>query len=296
MSPRITVVSRDPAERLAIARAFDRAPGSWRVELCRDRPVDAEVVVVGSDLGEPGEIVFDRSNPQAAIDEVNRRLCDARERVIVVTSGSGGAGATTIAAHLAQELRGCLVDLDVGRGAGWRLGLDADARTWASVDEAAESLRLSALPVAGGFRVLLAPSEASCDVSDLLARARSEFARVVVDAPRDGGLGAALARADAGVLVVPPTVPGARRAGALLEGLQELPWAVVTNRLGPGGEASRVALGRLIGHSVSIDLPCCAALRDAEDEGRLLSTGWYRWRRALRRLARALVAVEASRT
>jgi hypothetical protein len=96
---------------------------------------------------------------------------------------------------------------------------------------------------------------------------------------------------DAAVLIVSPTIPHVRRAAVLLESTaQQTRWAIVLNRLGPGGETTRIALQRLLGHPITMELPCCPALRDAEDDCRLVTSPLHRWRRAVVRLARAVAA------
>jgi hypothetical protein len=92
------------------------------------------------------------------------------------------------------------------------------------------------------------------------------------------------------VLVVQPSVVGAKRARALLEEHPKISWAVILNRLGPGGETTRSAFERLLRHPVAIELACAPSLRDAEDDGRLLTSPLSPWRRSVHRLARALVA------
>jgi hypothetical protein len=83
---------------------------------------------------------------------------------------------------------------------------------------------------------------------------------------------------------------GATRA-VTAGGASRSPWAVVTNKLGPGGETTRAELQELLGgRPIAIELPCCPALRDAEDDARLLASDRHRWRRAVKRLAAALAS------
>lgn len=65
-------------------------------------------------------------------------------------------------------------------------------------------------------------------------------------------------------------------------------WAVVCNRLGPGGEMTRTELERIVEHRIGLELPCTPALRDAEDEGKLLGLRVSRYSRRVVQLARAL--------
>jgi Flp pilus assembly CpaE family ATPase len=203
-----------------------------------------------------------------------------------------------LARALAEDAATAFVDCDLRWGSATRLGIDASAaRTWGDRDAVEGSLHTAALPVPGGFRVLLAPSSgASEDVAGVLRGAAAEFDRVVVDAPFDAILDSALSCADAVVLVVSPTVVGAHRARSFMaERAPEVPWVVVLNRLGPGGETRRAELEHVLQRSVALELPCCAALRDVEDEGRLLGAPWHGWRRGVRRLARALSAPARTR-
>lgn len=54
---------------------------------------------------------------------------------------------------------------------------------------------------------------------------------------------------------------------------------------------TRSALERILERSVALELPCAAALRDAEDDARLVTTGFSRWLRAIDRLCKALESV-----
>ena len=198
-----------------------------------------------------------------SIDRLNRR-----GRTILVSAPSGGTGVTSVALHIAAEFvarnhRTALVDLDPARGAHARLGLDAGDDPDAPV------------PVAGGFR--LVRTAVSLDDSE----------RVVIDAPV--GWLPEVDAIDAGVLVCAPSPRGADRAHRMLEEHTAIPWHVVVNRLGPGGETTRTRFARTIGREV-MELPCCPALRDAEDVCVLLARGWTRWSRRVRRLAALLDA------
>src|SRR5665809_135008 len=96
----------------------------------------------------------------------------------------------------------------------------------------------------------------------------------------------------AGAAVVPVmgrSVPCAPWARAFIEEWPDLDCAVVINRLGRGGETTRAQLADLVGRPISLELPCSPALRDAEDDGRLVSLKWTRYGRAITRLADALV-------
>ncbi|MGH2827411.1 MAG: hypothetical protein ACRDKF_10620 [Actinomycetota bacterium] len=285
----IAVVSDDPRIRLAAARAFDGAPPEWRVTLHSQAPSSADVVVLGPDAGGQG-IPFDPGDPQRVIDEIESRQAARAGAVIAVTAPSGGLGVTSLALHLAAALAPrCSVGyVDLAGGAGLRMGLEPGGhRTWAEIDDDTDSVRLCALPMGGGFRALFAPDEGG-DSALVVKRARRAFDLVVVDATVEAAP-EVLHDADAAVLVTAPTVPGAHRAAALLEAWPNLDWAPVTVRTGPGGETTCNQLAAILQRRVALELPCCAALRDAEDDGRLVSLRWTRYGRAVVRLSKALV-------
>lgn len=289
----VAVVSRDPDVRLAAARAFDAAPASWSVELHERAPADADAVVVGADVDERGDVRFDPKAPQRVVDDVARAL-RGRGRLVVVTSTTGGSGATTLALHLAAHAsahqEACVVDL--AGGIAERLGLDpADMRRWNGPQTAPQDVRLAAVPLHTGFRGILAELDADAErAGALLDAAAREFPTVVVDVARGALLGAALERASAAVLVTPPTLVGARRAAALLDVDTRPPWALVLNRLGPGGETTTAQLERIVGRRVTLEIPCCPGVRDAEDEFGLVTSAWTRYGRATARLWRGLEA------
>jgi hypothetical protein len=285
----VAVVSDDPRTRLEAARAFDGAPLEWRVTLHTQAPSEADVVVLGPDASGEG-IPFDPDDPKRVIQEIESRQSTRVGAVIAVTASSGGLGVTSLALHLAASLAPrCSVGyVDLGGGADLRMGLQPGKyRTWAELDDEADSVRLCALPMAGGFRALFAPPEGG-DIALVMKRARQAFDIVVVDAIAEAAT-EVLPDADAAVLIVAPTVPGAHRAAALLEAWPALDWALVTNRAGPGGETTGNQLAGIIQRRVTLELPCCAALRDAEDDGRLVSLRWTRYGRAVARLAQELV-------
>ena len=293
-SLRVAVISRDQSVRLAAARAFDGAPASWEVELHEAPPADADVVVYGPDVASNSGIRFDVDHPARVLEEVAAVASRAQSLRVVVTGPAGGVGATSVALHLAQAAAAshpaCFVDLDLEWGAAERMGFsEGDFLTWAGAGESAESLRLAALPAPGGFRALLAPtSKPHTDVSTVLEATGDEFARVVVDCPGGRCRADVLRSADAAVLVMSPTVPGARRARAFLDSFPSTRWAIVTNRLGPGGETTRTVIQSILQRRLAMELPCAPALRDAEDAGRLLTSSWSRWKRAVDRLWKTL--------
>jgi hypothetical protein len=178
--------------------------------------------------------------------------------------------------------------VDLVGGAELRMGLEPGKhRTWAELDDEADSVRLCALPMRGGFRALFASPEGG-DTVLFMKRARRAFDIVVVDAVAEAAT-EVLPDAEAAVLITAPTVPSAHRAAAVLEAWPDLDWALVTNRAGPGGETTRNQLAGILKRRITLELPCCASLRDAEDDGRLVSLRWSRYGRAVARLAQGLV-------
>jgi Flp pilus assembly CpaE family ATPase len=290
----VAVVSRDPVLRMDAARAFDAAPPSWHVTMHDEAPPDADVTVATPDVECPGALTFDPARPEDVLTTI-AATASIDGRVIVVTSPERGTGVTSVALHLAalaaRRSTSCFVDLDTTWTACDRLGLPGDARTWAGAGDSREILEQSALPIAPGLRALLAPrGNSAADRQWVAQRASERFERVVVDAPPGGYLRSVLEDAYCCVLVVPPTIPSARRAHEFLEAHRDHKWAVVVNRMGPGGEVTRSGLQRLIGCRLAVELPCCPSLRDREDQGALLTAAWSRWTRSLRRLYQALEA------
>jgi MinD-like ATPase involved in chromosome partitioning or flagellar assembly len=286
---RVAVVSRDPALRLEAARAFDGAPASWVVSLHTTAPLDADVVVAAPDVEVSGAIPFDPSLPNAALQAVAARAT-AGARAVVVTSPSGGTGVTSVALHLAaaaaRRHSTCYVDLDVKWGALDRLGLPDDARTWEPAEDSSDTVVHAAIPVQGGFRALLLHDAAHSAAA--IEAAASQFERLFIDAPLAALSPEVLGPSTAGVLIVSPTVPSACRAHRVLDALAPVRWAIVANRLGPGGESTRTVLERILERPITLELPCAPALRDAEDDAALLSSGFSRWVRGIARLLDAL--------
>ncbi len=293
----MAVVSRDSATRLQAARAFDSAPPNWTVALHHSPPVDADIVVAGADIDVEADVVFDPACPGRVLDDVTRAADRSRRaRIIVVTSPSGGTGVTSVALHLARasarSAPTCLADFDFEWGAGHRLGLPADALTWAEAGDSEASLLRAALPVPGGFRVLASPGDTGApEVGALLRAAGAHFDRIIVDVGRASAAANPIEAADAVVLVLAPSAPSARRAQIVLGGLSCGRIAIVTNRVGPGGEMTKAEIESIIGRKVALELPCDRRLRDAEDDDRLLSSHWSRWEHGIRRLWRTLESV-----
>ena len=281
---RVAIVSNDPRIRMAAARSFDGAPADWVIRLGADP--EADVTVYGSDVERSAGLVFDPSCPARLIDEIHRTCADRHKRTIAVLGTGGGVGTTSITLHLAafasaqQEV--CVVDCDDRwRGAMRRVGLEPAAAP--QLDPVPIELR--ALPCSGGFRVIAGDAGTVAPLTDLV----EHFDRVILD------LGTRMppSECDSVVVVMPPTIHGAERARDLLHQLDGVPSALVSNRIGPGSELTVAKLVAVIGRSVSIELPVCAPLRDAEDHNRLLTTSWTRWARRVRMLAVAVDGASA---
>lgn len=297
MRLRVAIVTRDPRVRDEAARAFDAAPAQWRVALHEVPPQDADVIVWGPDTPGGSGVRFVPGGAANLVDEVRKAAAAAGAApVVAVTSAGGGSGVTSVALHLARcwarrGKRTCYVDLDLRWGAHRRLGLEpTSVRSWAGAQHGAEALGLAALPLPGGFRALLAPAETVCDTppSVVVAGARAQFQRIVVDVPFGDDSAGVLRDSFAVVVLLTPSSPAAARAAALLSELPADCGVIVVNRLGAGGEMTASKLARLLGYPVTAELPCCPALRDAEDGGRLLSPSLTRWARRVDRLAGAL--------
>jgi hypothetical protein len=281
MTLRVAIVSRDADVRAAAARAFAAAPAEWTVELSYE-PVDADVVVRGPDVPAAGGIHFDPARPEDALRAV--AAAGAQARTYVVVGAAGGVGATTVALHLAAALDAGSCYAELGPQPD-RLGLPGDARTWLPRDE---DVAAAALPVAGGFRVLRAPRPCPPPAAFPLRAAGAAFRRLVLDAGTCDDVEDVVAAAAAALCVTTPTRPAALATRSLVERFPDARWVVVVNRVGPGGQIMRSALEQLLGRAVTVELPCCAALRVAEDQARLLAGTWRRWTRGVARLAAAL--------
>jgi len=281
---KVAFVARDPAVRLAGARALEGAPVEWAIELVTSAPPDADVVVCGPDVPGCAGIPFD---PAAEPDALLESIAAAGQgaRVIAVASACGGSGVTTIALHLARRYASCVVECGPHAGLAERLGLERAAlRTWDPDDLSPESIELAALPMAGGFRAVVAPNE-PVGIERVVGESKTRFSTVVLDVPFGSELPA---QCDMFVVVMPASMPGALRTRALLQELpSSIPRAVVANRLGSGGESTRDRLRHVLGDAITLELPSCAALRDAEDDGSLLPAR-HRWSRRVQKLADGL--------
>ena len=301
----VAVISRDKDVRLAAARAFDRAPSTWTVRLHESPPSDADVAVFGSDLrNEAGdELVFDPGTSEPIVDRIKQMSSTARSRAYVVTGAGRGVGVTSAALHLAaassRNYSTCFFDVNERWDSSRRLGLDAGHLTWgdlstgedATTQKNAEAMRV-ALPVSGSFRAMLPPDSLEQDVLQrAFQAAEAEFERVIVDCSDPDTLGQVLPQAHSGILLVPLTVPAAHRGAEMLRRHADERWAIVLNRLGPGGETTRAEIHRILEHPSVLELPCSPSLRDAEDDARLLTSHWNRY---VRKVATLLAALEGA--
>lgn len=149
--------------------------------------------------------------------------------VISCTPAVGGAGASTMAALLAREARGLLVDLDpfgaaipVDGGVRWPDLVDTHGRIPPS------ALR-SALPSVHGVHVLTGPSAERFAIpagplTSVLEAGSRGFPCTLVDTPRSNGDASRIAwsRSDVVIVVVGPNPASAARAPALIEAVREV--------------------------------------------------------------------------
>lgn len=280
---RVAAVSQDEQVRLQLARAFDGAPAGWDVRLHEAPPGDADIVVSGPDTEVEGSIPFDPSDPNSMIVAIEKESARGVAGPIVVVGASGGCGATTVALHLAAVGKACLVDAsthDVRR----RLDMAA-AKSWSQA-LSGEAVELSAVPVAPGFRVLLAPPDArDRDLDRVVGLAAKSFPDVLVAANVDQ---LRIVSPRLGVLVAAPTRPSCERAAEIVAAHSGMRWAIVTNRLGAGSSLTTRKLEAIIGRKLAVELPSSPALRDAEDSGRVVTSPLSVWLWQIKRLWRAL--------
>lgn len=286
--PKIAAVSRDQHIRIELARAFDSAPASWSVSLNESAPGDSDVIVCGADVELEGAVSFDIDRPEQVIEDIRDRLGRNEPKVVSVIGAVGGSGATSIALHLAATASSCA--MEIGHEAFLRRLAIRSNKSWTTGLRSGE-LELSALPVAPGFRVVASSRDEAPDrAPDAIVPLASSFGPLFVDVHRRA-LEAVLALSTQVLLVVPPTRPAAEAALEIVSEHEGRAWGIVVNRCGPGGELRRSDLEAILSRRIAIELPCCPALRDAEDGGRVLDTPLSPWTRRIRRLWRTIEAL-----
>ena len=215
--------------------------------------------------------------------------------VISCVAAVGGAGASTLAAILAREARGLLVDIDPY---GASIPVDGGVR-WPDLSDTRGrippgSLR-SALPSVHGAHVLTGtpgtryavPGDALGSVLESAARG---FACTIVDTPRGDGEPTRIAwsRSDAVLVVVGPHPASAARVPAIIDGIQEVCTRVaVVARTGPRDSGIWCAAEETEWH-----VPVLAAFRHE----RVLAQGDHAYltpRSTARRCAREILAALA---
>ena len=284
---RIAIVCHDEAMRMQAAKAFDEAPIEWTIGLFDEAPPDADLIVRAPGIEGEG-IELDLEDPSSTLKEIESRLTRrGAGKVIEVVSTGGGTGCTSLALHLAaylsSEVPALYVESHPDRGARLRLGLDHEGPSWSDV-EGADDLVSSALPIQGGFRALLAGSEDG-EIPDRCVRwAQARYPFVVLDR----GPAAPSSPDGAAILLMSASIPSARRAVKILEATDLSPCALIANRLGPGSEVTFEMLEGVVGRRFALTLPVSPALRDSEDEGRLLGRSSTVWSRRVGLLAEAL--------
>ena len=214
--------------------------------------------------------------------------------LIAVTKPIGGAGATTIASHLAAELASepgeptvCLFDLDIQSGRICEVFGVSPRRTLTDLLEAGTRLDASMLDTVAerhecGVDLIAAPNEIipiealkSEDLARVLDLARAEYDYVVLDMPSgltNWGL-AILAKADSIVMLVEQSLPSLRQARRRLDlfknlGLDHRLVSVVVNRVEKklfksiGIDDVEEALGRPVTAKLARDTQTLEAAQD----------------------------------
>ena len=200
-----------------------------------------------------------------------------------VVPGCGGAGASVLAAALAQVLAGraatVLLDVDpLGAGQDRILGMErADGIRWDALLQAAGRLSgralREALPRDGDLRVLAWPARPvdalpGAVAREVLAAARRGFPHVVLDAPRhlDAVTRDLLGRCDRLVVVSTATVPALAATARLMDRLPEGPAHGLVLRLARGGVAADTA-AEVLGLPLVARMPDQRGLDESVDLG-----------------------------
>ena len=172
--------------------------------------------------------------------------------VIVVTSGKGGTGKTSVCAGVATALAECgervlCIDCDVGlQNLDISLGI-SDSCSLSFMDVCSGNYDFSQIPehpVFPGLYFLTAPVNATADELDhdafaaMLNRAREEFTYIFLDAPAgiDAGFDLAAKFADRVILVTgadPASIRDASRAADVLETMGKDNIRMIINRVQP---------------------------------------------------------------
>ena len=216
-----------------------------------------------------------------------RRAPVARGRVIAVAAARGGAGATTVAAHLAARFApdALLVDLRGGAAGQWLYAAGDAAVTLTDAsgvarEPSAHALRSMAAAHASGANCVFGGGAPPPATPALIACTRTIAPIVIIDG--------AAPDADVTVIVCAADVGSVRAAAALLP-VATGRIVVVLNRAARGRVRPREAR-RALGIERLIVVPADPRLARATDMGRIARRGPAR--RALARLAERLEAPE----
>lgn len=276
---RVAVIVGDEALRRRVAEAFDRAPAHWQVALFDSPPPGADVIV---STDPRADVVVDPARLNGLIPAIEAHVAPtSTPRLVGVVGATGGCGVTTVALYLcralAERCEAAYLETDPARrSVVARLGMSGDARCWGPQD--AGGATFPGLPVAG-VRIFPAPSGGGSG-SDLGSRL-GRF-DIVVQEPQLPANGLT-----AGVLVVPPTMAGARRAAEMSAELPDVAWAVLINRTAPGEALNGRRIAEITGMQPTMHLPFSPSVRRAELHGRLASR-WTRFARSIDRLAQTI--------
>jgi pilus assembly protein CpaE len=241
--------------------------------------------------------------PQALLEKIDELLgavpveevIEDGGRVISLISLRGGVGVTTLAVNMAlcaarlgnKPPRVCLIDLSPSSGQ-VSLHLRLKTRqTWADLpgfgsNPAADDLASVLTPHASGLKVLAAPFEptfagtlSATVVGNALARLKSLFDLIVIDAPPliDLVAAAAIDGSDSIVLVLTPEVGAIQATRAMLRVMdgvgQNL--LVVLNHVCPQPGVPDGVIERALGRSLSLKIPYDRAQIAALPQGRPLA-------------------------